>query len=137
MMLFAWGAMVGYLVIIGDNASRVVANWNGDDDPSAAVRRLSVAVVGVVCVLPLGLVRSLHGLSKASVVSLVAVLWITLVVVGRSLGGHGGATLPQGDAAAVTVASPNLFSAIGIVAFAFVCHHNSFMIFNSLKVRRR
>lgn len=57
------------------------------------------------------------------------------VVMFRSFTGTGSAARPSTEEEArVTIVAGNFFPAVGVVAFAFVCHHSCFIVFNSLKV---
>jgi hypothetical protein len=115
------------------HTQRVASNWGDPTTSLELQRRLSIAFVGLVAVLPLSLARSIAHLSKASVVSLCAVAWIVLAVFIRSL--QGAAPPPAGSPQAdVALANNRVFGAIGLVGFAFVCHHNSFLIFQTLPV---
>lgn len=42
-------------------------------------------------------------------------------------------SLRGSDAARFTVIQPRVFEAIGVISFAFVCHHNSLLIYGSLQ----
>jgi amino acid permease len=119
-----------------DRVQRVYGHWWLDGEVSESVRRASIALFGCVVMLPLGLARSMTTLARSSILSLAAVVWIVAVVFVRTVGSHGGASVPEPHTRAnrVTVVAPNLFSAIAVPAFAFVCHHNSFLVFNSMKV---
>lgn len=104
------------------------------------VRRLTIFSVAVTCILPLSLIRDMSGLARTSLMSLMAVGWIVFVVVARSFTGVGEARVPVTDEEEhISIVSKNFFPAIGILAFAFVCHHSSFIVYNSLRdnTRRR
>ena len=89
-------------------------------------------------VLPLALLKNMAVLSKTSAVSLLCVIFIICVVIANAATPSPDTVLPRpGVQSELLFIDVNFFPAIGIIAFAFVCHHNSFMIFNSLKVRRR
>ena len=73
-------------------------------------------------------------LSHSSLLSIMAVVWILLFVVIRLFTGAGeGSISPTEEQRELVFVGKNFFPAIGVIAFAFVCHHNSFLIFNSLK----
>lgn len=42
-------------------------------------------------------------------------------------------SLKGSDSARFTVIQPRVFEAIGVISFAFVCHHNSLLIYGSLQ----
>jgi solute carrier family 38 (sodium-coupled neutral amino acid transporter), member 11 len=98
------------------------------------LRRVILAAAAVFGVLPLSLFRDMSNLAKTSFLSLVAVAWIVCVVMVRSVGGAPESVLPSSEAdRAMHAVNKDVFPAIGVIAFAFVCHHNSFIVFNSLK----
>lgn len=135
MLLFAFGAMSAYLVILADTASAVIAHWSGLMYVPMTLRRSVLAVSALCGVLPLSLVKNMSSLARASAASLAAVLWIVAIVVIRSIFGAPDARVPSGSDANVPFVSPYIFPAIGVISCAFVCHHNSFIVFNSLEVR--
>jgi solute carrier family 38 (sodium-coupled neutral amino acid transporter), member 11 len=134
MLLFAFGAMSAYMVILADTASAVIAHWSGLLYVPLSLRRSVLAVSAVCGVLPLSVVKNMSSLARASAASLGAVLWIVAIVVIRSVFGAPDARMPAGRDAAVSFVSPHIFPAIGVISCAFVCHHNSFIVFNSLEV---
>ncbi|KAJ3298808.1 hypothetical protein HK104_010256 [Borealophlyctis nickersoniae] len=75
--------------------------------------------------------RDISALAKTSAVSLAAIVFIILSVV------ISGPALPaeeKGEAdGRFTIIHSGVFQAIGVISFAFVCHHNTFLIFGSLK----
>ena len=131
MFLFAAGAMISYLVILADTAAAVFAHWAGYQQ-SIMTRRAVLSVVALSCLLPLCLIRDMSKLARTSALSIVAIVWIVFFVTLRSLGPATGAVLPAGDLTHIAVISQDVFPAIGVFAFAFVCQHNSFIVFNSL-----
>jgi sodium-coupled neutral amino acid transporter 11 len=128
MVCFAFGAMSAYLVIIAD-ATQVVAEQEGG---MALSRDAVLAIVASVAILPLCLFRDLSALSHASAVSVCAVIVIIVIVLVR--GPAAAAAWPgepiQED---LGVAKGSLFAGLGIISFAFVCQHSSFIVFNTLK----
>ena len=137
MFIFAYGAMVAYTIIFGDTVSSVVHAASGaeGDEPSEAVRRWVIAIGSVLCTLPLALVRHMASLSRTSGVSLLAVAFIALAMAVRAWAGVPADRLPKPGTsdAQVQLVGSQLFPAIGVVAFAFVCQHSSFSVFNSLR----
>lgn len=83
-------------------------------------------------ILPLALIKNMSKLANTSFMSLVAVGWIIFVVFGRSVTTVLDAKVPHAEEKTMHVVGANFFPAIGIMAFAFVCHHSSFIVFNSL-----
>lgn len=123
--------MIAYLIIVGDTVSSVLTQLL-DDDVSAWERRAIILSVAVAVILPLSLVKNMSTLAWSSSISIAAVIWIVLVVVARSFNDSGGARLPSDSEDSIVLLGSKFFPAIGIVAFAYVCQHNSFIVFKSL-----
>jgi sodium-coupled neutral amino acid transporter 11 len=135
MGIFAYGAMVAYLMGIGDNMSIVVASWSGTDLHSNPwIKRVTLSCIALGAVLPLALLRNMSALSKTSALSISAVLFIILVVLKNAMFGAGDAKVPvtEEDKALLLIDS-NFFPAVGVIAFAFVCHHACFIVYNTLR----
>ena len=135
MGIFAYGAMVAYLMGIGDNMSIVVSSWSGTDlHANPWIKRVTLSAISVGAVLPLALLRNMSALSKTSALSISAVLFIILVVLKNATFGAGDAPVPvkESDKALLLIDS-NFFPAVGVIAFAFVCHHACFIVYNTLR----
>lgn len=81
---------------------------------------------------PLSLYRSIENLSKASAIALVSMVLIIVTVIIR------GPAMPaelKGDPSLrFTIIHPSaVVRSIAVISFAFVCHHNSLLIYGSLK----
>jgi sodium-coupled neutral amino acid transporter 11 len=93
-------------------------------------RQFVIALCTICVSFPLSLYRDIHKLSRASGLALVGMIVIVSSVLIRA---------PQspeefkGDPEQrFTVIQPGLFQAIGVISFAFVCHHNSLLIYGSM-----
>lgn len=85
-----------------------------------------------ICVsYPLSLYRDIHKLSRASGLALIGMVIIVTSVLIESP--HVTPDLKGDPAKRFTVLGPGLFQAIGVISFAFVCHHNSLLIYGSLR----
>ena len=104
--------------------------------PTQAERRIIIICVAIVFVLPLSLVKNMAKLAKSSALSITAVCWIVLIVIVRSFTGvSDDVPVPATeDEKAIKVINDHVAPGIGVIAFAFVCHHSCFIVFNSLKV---
>jgi len=136
--LVAFGGMCAYMIIIGDTFPMIFRRLL----PAAASpdhgflhgvtsRGFQITVSTIMVFFPLSLTREIGKLGKTSLVSLVAVVFIVTSVVfeGLTVGEEErGPTPTLGDAV-----HGHFLEAIGVISFAFVCHHNTFLIFNSLK----
>jgi len=126
---------VAYLMGIGDNMSIVVSTWSGTDlHANPWVKRVTLSAIALGAVLPLALLRNMSALSKTSALSIGAVLFIILVVLKNALFGAGDAKVPvTEDDKALYFIDSNFFPAVGVIAFAFVCHHACFIVYNTLR----
>ncbi|RKP10321.1 AAAP amino acid permease, partial [Thamnocephalis sphaerospora] len=140
--VFAFGAMCAYNVIIG--------RWQCDSDTVPSVmlalfpsfadhpvlsllvsRRFIITVCTVCITFPLSLYRDIAKLAKASAFALVALVVIILAVMVEAP-----RTLPEsrGDQSIrFAFIQPEIFRSVGVICFAFVCHHNTFVILKALK----
>ncbi|KAL8366017.1 hypothetical protein RB595_004684 [Gaeumannomyces hyphopodioides] len=133
---FAFGGMVAFGVIVGDSIPHVMlAIWpNLPEYPVLGVladRRVVIVIFTMGISYPLTLYRDISKLARASTLALVsmAVIVVTVVVQGALAPPEfrGSFTTPL-----LTVNS-GISQAIGVISFAFVCHHNSLLIYGSLK----
>ncbi|KAF9582309.1 hypothetical protein BGW38_000364 [Lunasporangiospora selenospora] len=86
---------------------------------------------GVLISFPLSLYRDISKLAKTSAIAMVALVVIIIAVV---IEGPRAPEEIRGDPTLVwTFVRPEVFQSIGVISFAFVCHHNSFLIFGSLQ----
>ncbi|PHH63131.1 hypothetical protein CDD81_6282 [Ophiocordyceps australis] len=134
--VFAFGGMVAFGVIVGDTIPHVLlAVW--PDIASVPViglltdRRVVIVVFVMGVSYPLTLYRDIAKLAKASTFALIGMIVIVSTVLVQSL------LVPAEargsfDTALLTV-NGGLFQAIGVISFAFVCHHNSLLIYGSLR----
>ncbi|KAK9449038.1 transmembrane amino acid transporter protein-domain-containing protein [Limtongia smithiae] len=135
--LFAFGGSIAFTVIIGDTIPHVVLaifprfvnipvlNWLTQRSP---VMVLAIAFVS----FPLSLSKNIANLAKASLLALISMVIIIVAVLIEGIRTppdlRGGAfTLPL-----LTINS-SLFQGIGVISFAFVCHHNSLLIYGALR----
>ena len=130
MVLLTTGAMISYVVIIGDTVGTIVA----EERPSQGSRAAIIAVFSSTIVLPLCLLRDMAMLSSSSFLSLLAEVLLVLIVAGAAPGSareqgitESGADDPYAFARMVT-----LPKGLGVISFAFVCQHSCFIIRNSL-----
>ncbi|KAG9229096.1 amino acid transporter-like protein [Amylocarpus encephaloides] len=133
---FAFGGMVAFGIIVGDTIPHVLAAvFPGlKDIPvlSLLVNRRAVIVIFILGIsYPLSLYRDIAKLAKASTLALISMTIILFTVITQgffvpteSRGGFTSSLLTIND---------GVFQAIGVISFAFVCHHNSLLIYGSLK----
>ncbi|OBT85548.1 hypothetical protein VE02_05385 [Pseudogymnoascus sp. 03VT05] len=132
---FAFGGMVAFAVIVGDSIPPVIeAIWPGMKDIRYLgwlAGRSGAIVVFIGCISwPLSLYRDISKLAKASTLALFSMLVIigTVVTQGFSVPAELRGTF---DLPLWTI-NVGIFQAIGVISFAFVCHHNTLLIYSSL-----
>ncbi|KAI3660257.1 hypothetical protein MP638_005120 [Amoeboaphelidium occidentale] len=128
--LFAFGAMCAYSVIVGDTVPLVLQKMLGDDLSPAmqflTSRRFIIILTTLGVSLPLSLYRDISKLAKASAFAMVALVFILIVVMIQ------GPLDSNKSPPLLDFMHPNFLQSVGVISFAFVCHHNSFLIFSSL-----
>ncbi|KAF9178099.1 hypothetical protein BGZ51_008105 [Haplosporangium sp. Z 767] len=133
--IFAFGAMCAYTVIVGDTLPHVFQALIPGIETSPlgflAKRSFVIIFCTVLISFPLSLYRDISKLAKTSAVAMLALVVIIIAVL---IEGPRAPIEIRGDPDAVwSFARPELFQSIGVISFAFVCHHNSFLIFGSLQ----
>ncbi|KAI9251936.1 transmembrane amino acid transporter protein-domain-containing protein [Phascolomyces articulosus] len=133
---FAFGGMCAYCVIIGDTIPHVFRSLipNIDDIPVVWIfgnRRLCITFFTTLIAYPLSLYRDMSKLAKTSGLALITIIVICVSVAIE------GPKMPSdirgNPDLRFSFANDELIQAIAVISFAFVCHHNSFMIFGSLR----
>ena len=131
--VFAFGGMCAFCVVVGDTIPNVLSSvlpfLRGTIFSS---RRFVIFVCTMAISYPLSLHRNIEKLSKASAVALLSMVFIILAVIVR------GPAMPpelKGDPSLrLSIVHPsNLIRSVSVISFAFVCHHNSLLIYGSLK----
>lgn len=80
--ILGFGAMCAYLIIAGDTVSNIVLASGAASASSYFSDRSSVVLIfGIVCALPLSLLRDMSNLSHVSSASIVADVLLALIVV--------------------------------------------------------
>eukprot|EP01031_Cornospumella_fuschlensis_P025179 gene25179-30411_t len=132
MFLFAFGGMVAYLVIVGDTLPLVLEYFFGES--MLTNRSLVTVLCATLVILPLCLKRDLSALSFTSMLSILADVILIVLIVIASYAPHSsssvGHSIALQDLLAVDI---QLFAGLGTMSFAFVCQHNSFLVFKSLR----
>ncbi|KAK0537848.1 hypothetical protein OC835_001619 [Tilletia horrida] len=130
---FAFGGMCAFCVVIGDTLPHVIT-WlfPGIANTFLANRQFVILSSTLLISYPLCLYRNIESLSKASAIALVSMVLIIVTVVVR--GPAMPAELTGDPSLRFTIIYPTkLVRSISVISFAFVCHHNSLLIFSSLK----
>lgn len=145
MIVYCFGATVGYLIIMGDSAHGVVAvllDAMGSETTSVFASSSFVLVyVSVLVVLPLKCMKSVAHLRYASVLSVSSVFYVTVAIIIRAVifgppssGGAQDSTLPMAcwECTRLVKFSWKLPQSIAIMFFAFASHINFFPVFGHL-----
>jgi sodium-coupled neutral amino acid transporter 11 len=136
MFLFAYGGQIAYLVIIGDS----IPLLSGFIYPNSILenRNISLLLFSTLIILPMCLFKNLSSLTSTSFISILAdVILISIVtyaavyisIKNNDNKKHNYLNLSSN----LNYSNFDIFSGIGTMSFAFVCQHNSFIIFKSLK----
>ncbi|WPH00998.1 Hypothetical protein R9X50_00383200 [Acrodontium crateriforme] len=132
---FAFGGMVAFCIIIGDSIPHVLSAVFPSLSTTPVLwlltdRRAVIVLFVLGLSYPLSLYRDIAMLSKASTFALVSMLVILVAVVTQ------GPFMPselRGQLSGSLLINDGVFQAIGVISFAFVCHHNSLLIYGSLR----
>nr|XP_057937931.1 putative sodium-coupled neutral amino acid transporter 11 isoform X2 [Doryrhamphus excisus] len=129
--LYPFIAMISYNITTADTLTKVFQRIPGVGPQHLLANRHFVILAStLLCTLPLSLYRRINKLGKASFLSMLLTVVILLIVIARA------ATLapqipPTQDA--WMFAKWNAIQAVGVMSSAFICHHNSFLIYESLE----
>ncbi|XP_058465697.1 putative sodium-coupled neutral amino acid transporter 11 [Malaya genurostris] len=130
--MYPFLAMISYNVVVGDTLSKVlvrlVPSWGNS---MGAVRFGVVLVVTVFVIIPLCLYKNVSRLAKASFLSLACVVIILIAVVYKLLSGD--YYVVPDTPESWRLANGDVIPAVGIMAFAFMCHHNTFLVYHSMR----
>lgn len=130
---FGFGGMCAFCVVIGDTIPQVIKMvFPYLAGSFLANRQFVITFFTLAISYPLSLYRNIEKLSKASAIALVSMVVIIIAVTIR------GPAMPaelKGDPSLrfTLVNVSNLVRSISVISFAFVCHHNSLLIYGSLK----
>ena len=135
---FAFGAMVTYLIIFADTLPPVLSDLSPSNSTAfrniPVVRKVVLLIAGFFILLPLSLIRSFGTLAKLGLFKLFSTLFLTVMAC------YFAVVLPplvMGSeydyACKYTRVHKDFFPALGTIAFAFVCHHQTFLVQGSLK----
>ncbi|XP_008299374.1 putative sodium-coupled neutral amino acid transporter 11 [Stegastes partitus] len=129
--LYPFIAMISYNITTGDTLTKVFQRIPGvGPDHILAERHFVILLSTVVFTLPLSLYRNIEKLGKVSLLSMVLTLAILVIVIIRAAT-FGPQIAPTENA--WSFAKWNAIQAVGVMSFAFICHHNSFLIYGSLE----
>ncbi|KAJ7462322.1 amino acid transporter [Mycena galericulata] len=133
---FAFGGMCAFGIIIGDTIPHVIRSifprlYSVPVLYLFTNRKFVIALCTMCVSYPLSLYRDIHKLSRASGLALIGMVTIVASVLIESP--HTTPELKGDPSKRFSVIEPGIFQAIGVISFAFVCHHNSLLIYGSLQ----
>jgi len=138
MFIFAFGAMVAYIVIIGDTITAVFLQFIGEG--SLLTDRVFVQLLCSVCIiLPVSLYKDMSSLSATSLISISSDLLLVIIICVKTITDDASSLPPPDVSAHQADQDPWAFThaayieAFGAMCFAFVCQHSSFLVYCSLK----
>ncbi|XP_025415205.1 putative sodium-coupled neutral amino acid transporter 11 [Sipha flava] len=134
--IYPFIAMISYNIIVGDTATKVLISlFSLPHDSIFAQRYFVIAMATIFITTPLCMLRNVARLAKASVVSFIMVLVIFVAIVVRYKSLHDAMSTASevGDIHTWDFARPGMIQAIGIMSFGFMCHHNVFLLYDSIE----
>ncbi|XP_031631378.1 putative sodium-coupled neutral amino acid transporter 11 isoform X2 [Contarinia nasturtii] len=125
-------AMISYNVVVGDTLTAVLMRFLPASSISmGTVRFFVVFTVTVFLVLPLCLYKNISRLARASFISLAFICIILFAVILKFISGDYD-VVPSVDNS-WQFANKDVIPATGIMAFAFMSHHNTFLVYQSMR----
>ncbi|XP_011346621.1 putative sodium-coupled neutral amino acid transporter 11 isoform X2 [Ooceraea biroi] len=127
--IYPFIAMVSYNIVVGDTVTKVLTRVT--DIPIFAYRQVVILLATLGITIPLCLYRNVARLAKISFFSLVCVGFILLAIVIRM--DTMSSLVPSREDSWRFANFRGVVPSIGIMAFAFMCHHNTFLIYGSIE----
>ncbi len=124
------GGMLTNLIIIGDATMKVLNIWGFD---SLFDRQIILLIISFLIILPFCLFRDLSSLEKAGAIKIIAIIVIIVVIFVEffnSLSNDNNNDSNNDITLSIDIAS--IPAAVGTLAFSFVCHDSSFLLYNTL-----
>ncbi|KAK6462619.1 transmembrane amino acid transporter protein-domain-containing protein [Scheffersomyces coipomensis] len=135
---FAYGGCMAFCVIIGDTIPHVLKAFipTSITGPDSAIgwlfKRNVIIVLFTTCIsYPLSLNRDISKLAKASGFALVGMLIIVVLTIVRAPFVDSSLRAPLTKLE--WTVNYNIFQGISVISFALVCHHNTILIYQSMK----
>lgn len=130
MFLYAFGAMIAYMVIIGDTVPVALSYFLNDNTHIS--REVIILFAAIFIILPLCLLRDMSSLAWTSFLSILAdvVMIIFVIIAGPSSANEQNTKFHVKTD--LNIINYQLFLGIGTFSFAFVCQHNTFLVYQTL-----
>ncbi|NXX88210.1 AVT2 protein, partial [Centropus bengalensis] len=129
--LYPFIAMISYNIITGDTLTKVFQRIPGVAPDNVFIdRHFIILLTTIIFTLPISLYRDIAKLGKVSLSSLILTIVILVIVMVRAV--TFSPQVPKSENAWI-FAKSNAVQAVGVMSFAFICNHNSFLIYGSLE----
>ncbi|CAF1145485.1 unnamed protein product [Adineta steineri] len=127
--LYPFICLISYNIIIGDTVTKVLHRLWPTIPYIFQDRYTIIFLCSLFVTLPLSLYRNIAKLSQISLAGLILVVTTVLILIKR-----GSDTIPyiSQETRNLRMINTNIAESIGVMAFAFMCQHNSFLIFHSM-----
>ncbi|XP_064405359.1 putative sodium-coupled neutral amino acid transporter 11 [Halichondria panicea] len=142
-LLFPFFAMTAYIVIVGDSFTRILTrifDVAGSEVPAvfADPNDILIKVIAVLVIMtPISLLRNISKLEKLSLFAILCIVFIVCVTVYEVFHLYCPVRCFEPTCCDTPITSwignKDVTQTIGIMAGAFVCHHNTYLIYGSLK----
>ena len=126
MFIMAYGAMLSYLMIVKDTFSAII----GVSDDDYATRRAILVTISLLIIVPLSSQRDIADLAKTSRINVTFDLIMVGIVLYLANLPETCKTFDWKDATVIHI--DTIFVGLGVLSFAYVCQHSSFIIAGSL-----
>ena len=126
MFVNAYGAMLSYLMIVKDTFSSIF----GVDPHDLPMRRAILFIISITIMVPLSSQRDMADLAKTSKVNVLFDILMVFIVLFSAPISESWQTFDWKDS---VIHFDTIFVGIGVLSFAFVCQHASFVIAGSLE----
>ncbi|KAF5284128.1 hypothetical protein FQR65_LT00128 [Abscondita terminalis] len=124
-------AMVSYNVVVGDTVTKVVVRLiNAPESSIFSKREIIVLICTLGVTIPLCMYRNITKLAHISFTSLICIGTILLTILFKA--GSMSQIVPSHSDSWKFV-NWDIIPAMGIMSFAFMCHHNTFLIYTSIQ----
>eukprot|EP00040_Diaphanoeca_grandis_P007875 m.42721 g.42721 ORF g.42721 m.42721 type:complete len:468 (+) comp19194_c0_seq1:229-1632(+) len=137
---FPFFAMCAYSIIVGQMYPSVFHQIGGGKAGIMENRQFVIVLFSCCLMIPVSLKSEIEGLANWSAVAIFGIIFLAFaLIIGQQylppiIGENGTNTTIEPDKfASLTIIEPNVIQAIGIFATAYVCHHNSFLLYDGLK----
>ncbi|XP_023932089.1 putative sodium-coupled neutral amino acid transporter 11 [Lingula anatina] len=125
-------AMTSYNIIAGDTIEKIVYRTASESVKNSVLgnRQFILFLFTIFISMPLSCYRNIAKLSKFSACAILSISFVTVFIMVRAV--TMAREVPKTDDAWI-FAEDGIVQAMGIITTAYLCHHNSFLIFRSLK----